>query len=208
MNNGKSNKNRKRKSDSKNMQSLNITLPENLTPDEMQHIIAQAIIEADEIKETRELKKREEKIAQWQATIGYKECEKKLSNFLNRIKVFFKILFLPEKKIEGNRASSVLLKMFIHLFFWLMKLLFAVLALYLFLHSISPLINNTNSLPWYQNIIYLPYSFFSFVISRLFRMASIEIDKNENKNYLSSIFACIASVISIIIAVIALVKGG
>lgn len=45
------------------------------------------------------------------------------------------------------------------------------------------------------------------MISRLFRIASIEAEKMEDRNNLYGLFASIASIISIVIAVIAIVKG-
>jgi hypothetical protein len=42
----------------------------------------------------------------------------------------------------------------------------------------------------------------------MFRMASIEIEKIEDRNYLFGLFASVASIVSIVIAIIAVVKGG
>ena len=56
-------------------------------------------------------------------------------------------------------------------------------------------------------MLYILFGILAFVFSRLFRMAGIEIDNLDDRNYLFGLFASITSLISIIIAVIAIVKG-
>ena len=47
------------------LQSVNISLSENMSAKEMQHIIANAIIEAEEIKAQKEEEKRKAALAEW-----------------------------------------------------------------------------------------------------------------------------------------------
>lgn len=208
MGKGRTKKKAKQNATSKPLQSANINLPENISAEEIQHIIACAIVEAEEIKAQKEEEQRKAALIEWHDKIGFKDHENKLKNILNKIKVFLKILFLPKKHIEGDRASIILLKSVIVLFFWLMKccsLIFSILLI-----AFVPaqyLMQNITVLPWYQNMLYILYGVLAFVFSRLFRMAGIEIDNLDDRNYLFGLFASITSLVSIIIAVIAIVKG-
>ena len=44
------------------------------------------------------------------------------------------------------------------------------------------------------------------LISRIFRIAAIEVDEIRDNNYLFGLFAAMASIISIIVAIVALLK--
>lgn len=208
MSNGKKNKTKKNKGVPKNIQSINVILPENITPDEMQHIIANAILESEEIKIKKEEELRLEKLAKWHKIIGYKKNESKFKDALNKFKVFIRILFLPKEHIEGDRAFLTLLIMIIQSFLTLVKWILIFLSTAYFIYPIFQLLKITPSVQWSENVLYVLYGIIAFVFSRLFRMASIEIEKIEDRNYIFSIFASVTSVISIVIAVIAITKGG
>ncbi len=207
MSNSKRKETKRRKSASKNIQSVNITLPENLTPDEMQHIIANAILESEEIKAEKEKKQHSDKLDKWHKTIGYSENENKLKDYLNKFKVFIKILFLPKKYIEGDRAFSTLLIMIIQSAFALVKWILMFLAIVFCIYPLLQLFGLSTPIPWFQNVLYIMYGIIAFIFSRLFRMAGIEVEKIEDRNYLIGIFASVTSLISIVIAIIAVVKG-
>lgn len=121
MGKGRRKKNAKQPADSKPSQSINISLPENIYAEELQQVIARAIVEAEKVKAQEEADRREADLREWHKVIGCKNYDNKLLNALNYFKVFFKILFLPKKHMKGNTASVVLLKSFISLFFWAME---------------------------------------------------------------------------------------
>lgn len=188
---------------------VNISLPANMSKEEIQHIIACAIVEAEEIKEQKAEEQRKIALAEWREKIGYKDYKNILKQFFNRVNVLIKILFLPQKHIQGDRASVTLLKSLILLFFKIIQfclLAFSVISiLYIPVQYIIP--NNT-ILPWYQNVLYFLYGVLAFIFCRLFRMAGIEFDKLDDRNYLLGVFASVTSFVSIIIAIIAIVRGG
>ena len=190
------------------LQSVNISLPANMSAEEMQHLIANAIIEAENIKAQKEEEKRKAALAEWHNIVGYKKYKNKMKQFFNDVKAFTKILFLPKKYIEGDRASTILLKSVISLFFGLMKWCSLIIAILLIaLVPAQYLMQNIAVLPWYQNVLFISFGVLAFIFSRLFRMAAIEIDNLDDRNYLFSLFTSITSLVSIIIAVIAIVKG-
>ena len=106
-------KNTKQNITSKSVQSVNINLPENVSMEEMQHMIACAIIEAEEIKAQKAEEQHKIAVEEWHRKIGYKEYDNKLKDCLNGIKIYF----LPKKDIEGDIASTTLLKTFLSIFF-------------------------------------------------------------------------------------------
>ncbi len=195
--------------------SISIVLPDSLSAKEMQHIIAQAIVEAEEIKEQNGQAKKEKALKQWRSDIGYKEYDDKcrlwrgVKTFFNRLKCFAKVCFLPQKKIQGDRASFSLMQMFLHIFFILVKWLLVLATISsagvgIYSLCTSPVLSTDWIVSLYSTVIAIPL----FLLSSLFRMASIEVEKIEDRNYLFGLFASVASIVSIVIAIIATVKGG
>ena len=208
MGKGRNKKKIKQNTNQKPLQFSNINLLENMNAEEIQHIIACAIVEAEEIKAQKEEEQRKIVLAAWHDKIGYKEYKNIVRQFFNAIKVFVKILFLPKKYIEGNRASETLLKWFITLFFGIMK--WCALLLAIFLIGYLPIQYFMGRISQFSGQLYMyciPLAFLAFTFSCLFRMAGIEVDNLDDHNYLFGLFASITSLVSIVIAIIAIVKG-
>ena len=185
------------------------------TEEQMQHLIARAIVEADKIKEQERRKKQDAELLEWRAATGYKEFSDK-SKFLRSVKTFFnrfwcfiKLCFVPSKAIKGDRASLALMKLFLRIFFdfakWILGLSSLMFILYGIVLFFAP---ETMPVLWISNIGLIILGITVFFLSRMFRMASIEIEKIEDRNYLFGLFASVASIVSIVIAIIAVVKGG
>ncbi len=81
------------------------------------------------------------------------------------------------------------------------------LAIVFCIYPLLQLFGLSTPIPWFQNVLYIMYGIIAFIFSRLFRMAGIEVEKIEDRNYLIGIFASVTSLISIVIAIIAVVKG-
>ena len=205
----------KKKNKKQNNSEVKQASPITLSGEDMQHLIAHAIIEADEIKEEALRKQQDAELLEWRVATGYKEFSDK-SKFLRSVKTFFnrfwcfiKLCFVPSKAIKGDRASFALMKLFLCAFFgfakWILglaSLLFVVYGIALFFAS------ETMPVLWISNIGLIILGITVFFLSRMFRMASIEIEKIEDRNYLFGLFASVASIVSIVIAIIAVVKGG
>lgn len=175
---------------------VNIVLPDSLSAEEMQQIITNALLAVEDAKEQKVKEQKEQERKEWEETVGN-----------NPIKRFFKILFLPKKYIKGDKTTFALLKVFVGMFFGLAKiftLLFSIAAIaYIPMqYAIDALPNMSIS----QNIMLSLYAVLSFLFSRMFRMASIEVDKIEDRSLLFGIFASVASIVSIVIAIVAIVK--
>lgn len=209
----KKKKNNKRENVQTN--SLNLFLPEHIDKNELQNIIANALIESEEIKKQREEKQHEEELKNWQKTIGYKDYSNSTSKFKfflqfwNDISILLKVCFISESKITGgDRVISNLLKIIPSLFFIIVKWLLTILALFIFLLIPFQVVNADIQVPLYINMLFIILSIVVFMFSRIFKIASIEVDKMEDRGYLVGIFASITSTLSIIIAIIAVVRGG
>jgi hypothetical protein len=121
--------------------------------------------------------------------MGYNEHEdkkgiiKKLFVSCNRVKVCKNLLFLPKELINGDTTTFNLLKLFVSGSFSLAKwitLLFPIsVVVYIGYQCIS---NFGLQILSFDNITLISYGFLSFLLSRLFRMAAIEVDKMEDRN--------------------------
>lgn len=207
-------KERKKKNPPQSTTPINVALPSGMSAEEMQHILARAIVEADELKELNKQAKKEEALKQWREDIGYKEYDDKcklwrgIKTFFNRLKCFCKVCVLPKKKIQGDRASFSLMQLFLQSFFVLAKWLLVLVTIAsagvgIYTLCTSPVSSSDLVASFYFIVAAIPL----FLLSRLFRMASIEVEKIEDRNYLFGFFASVASIVSIVIAIIAIAKG-
>ena len=207
----------KDKKKSKNQNKGKVTqLPQiTLSAEDLQHLIACAIVEADEIKEATRRKQQEADLQEWQAAIGYKEFDdsnrviRGTKSFFNQLWCIMKICFVPSKAVKGDRASFALMKLFLCLFFGVAECILTLASLLLVIYGFALFfLPNATPLLGLSNVALISIGMSVFLISRLFRIAGIEVSKIEDRNYLFGLFASVTSIASIVIAIIAIVKGG
>lgn len=182
-----------------------------ITSSELEDVIANAILKAERIKKENELMKKELEKVEQKKNLGlkyYSSSKWYIRWFLilcNRVKVFFNILFMPKKKISGNRATSALLKSYLssmYTFAQFILLVFAVFSiLYIILQYANP---NIEAMAWYYNLILSILAFGAFILSQVYRIASVEVEKNDDMNFLFGLFAVGTSVMSIVISIVAI----
>ena len=196
------------------LQSVNISLPANMSAEEMQHLIAYAIVEAEEIKERKCKELEKQKSLEWLKSLGYQDFSRikhKLWRYIrlifNRIRMFLTMLFIRKKRISGDRASVAFLQEIMTIFFGILQFLAFVLCICFIFAVFSPESFHIASLGIYAIIALALFAFVSFLLSCIFRIMRLEIYKVKDRNYLFSLFTSITSLVSIIIAVIAIVKG-
>lgn len=186
---------------------INATLGQMLA-DELQHMIANAIMEAEDMKAKREADKKEAELAEWRKAIGYDKSKTGIAKVWNDFSSTVKAMFVPKKYIKGDRTSAAIIQGLLQLCFKALYWSCSVFAFATFAYiPLSFVLPNIEKLNGIQIVFYILMAFLMFVSSRLFRIASIEAEKMEDRNNLYSLFASIASIISIVIAVIAIVKG-
>lgn len=86
---------------------------------------------------------------------------------------------------------------------WILLLLSIFMIAAILLQFIIP---DAPIVAWYIDVVIIVWAFPIFLLSRIFRMASYEIDRIKDYNYLFGLFATVTSIISIVIAIIAIVK--
>ena len=179
-----------------------------MSADELQHMIANAIMEAEDMKAKREADKKAEELAEWHQVTGYDKSKTGVAKIWNYITSFFKGLFVRKKYIKGDRASTTLIQFFLQICFQILYGICTFISLMLIIYIIcSATLPNIENLNGVQVLFYILMALSMFMISRLFKIARIESEKMEDKNNLYGLFASITSIISIVIAVIAIVKG-
>lgn len=194
---------------------VGITLPDNLTADEIQHILANAIVEAEDIRTQREQAQEEQEQQEWHALIGYKDYAKEPRTLIRRVKCFgnrmqmvVKLMRLSKGKIKGDRATVSLLKTLLSLFFMAIRWALIGFSLFCLAYVLQQYVAaELLPHPWYINVLLLIVAVSSWMIARILKIAAAEMDKLEDRNYLLGIFASVTSIISIVFAIIAVVKG-
>lgn len=203
-------KNNKNKSISSN--NVNIVLPESLSADEIKNILVEGMLEVEKRKADAEQEKAEKELKEWRDSLGIKDyTEDKKSRFrkvrqiFNTFGVFFRLSFISKKKIKGDRATTGLLKFFLAIIFDLAMFALTVWSALLVLSiPLQYIVDSISVLTIPQNILVFCFAVLSFVLSRLFRIASVEIENIDDKNYLFGVFASITSIVSIVVAIVSI----
>ena len=187
--------------------------PAEMSQEEMQHIIANAIIEAKEADEDAKQKQKESNIRELQEAIGFKKYNDRnrllriIKIAINRIKCFFKICFLSRKNIKGDRVTFGILSMLLTLIFALVSLVLYVVTFIFFVCGIIALIRGQGAplwgIEWYA---FIPFSFAAFIFASIFRISSIEIEKVEDRDYIQSLLNIVLAIIAAVFAYLSLIK--
>ncbi len=206
------NKSRKRKEKPKETQNtppLNITMPSGMSNAEMQALIVSSLLEYDRQKQVLEKQKDDAERKEWQSRIGYKDYSDRrlvpriFLSVVNSLWSFVRLLFMPKKSISGDHATVGLMKIAVSLAFSLAKwVLWVVSAVLLLVYPCSLVIPSISKMPFSDAVPYIEFGLISLLFAQLFRIASIEIEKMKDRNYLVDIFAAVAAVAAIVISLI------
>ena len=182
--------------------------PVQISAEELQHLIAEAIVQAEDIKAKRDADKKAAERAEWQKAIGYDETKTGIRGVCNKLVAAVRVLFVHKKYIEGDQASVVIIQNLTAGCFYLFKIILDLVAVLLLAYSIAALvIPQMSDLPWWLSVLFIVYALLLFVVSRAFRMAGVEMSKMEDRSDLYAIFSAMVSFISMVVAIIAVVKG-
>lgn len=185
-----------------NIESVNL----NIDCDEL----AEAIVKAKRIEKEQEIKEKEQAFIEWRNSLGYKEYSdknkiaKKFLTIGNRIKVLFKLIFLPKNKRIETSFSAIFLQTLLVEFFKFLK--YGTLILSIFFIGF---------MFYHPNIIFENYYYFVlsglaillFLYSRFFRLISIEIDQMNDKEQLLSLFTAVVAIVPLFEFVFNFLKG-
>ncbi len=163
-------------------------------------IIVSALMEYDRQKQEA-TKAEEERIR--------KADEKRLGINGNKgkIRAVLKILFRPKKYAKNMNAGAGLVRVALYAFYKLVELIVGLCAI-LFI-AVIPLqycIPSVVPMKWYLSVVSGVWGITLLLLSRMFRIAAIEVDEVKDNNYLFGLFTAVTSIVSAIVSIIALVK--
>lgn len=163
-------------------------------------IIVNALTEYDKQKQDKK-KAEEERIR--------KADEKRLGINGNKgkIRAVLKILLRPKKYAKNINAGAGLVRVALYAFYKLVELIVGLCAI-LFI-AVIPLqycIPSVVPMKWYLSVVSGVWGITLLLLSRMFRIAAIEVDEVKDNNYLFGLFTAVTSIVSAIISIIALVK--
>ena len=194
---------------------VQVTIPDGMSSEEMQHLISGAIVKAEEIKEQKAKEKRQKELADWRASLGIKDFSDKkpivrgIRTFFNRLWCAIKMPFLPKQKVTGDRATFGLLQIGLFVGFSIASIAAFIASLFFVIGGIvSFVVFIVSGGSWLVSLQSVLLGLGCYLFFGIFHVAGMEIEKIEDRSYLLGIFTAFASIVSIIIAVIAIVKGG
>ena len=203
-------KHQKHSPSQKDSKSCNVSSV-SFTREELQHIIAKAIVEAKKIEQDTRVEN-DNKLQGENGQLSNSDAETAKHGFFCSLSNFFKDLWklitfplINKRKITGEKATVGLSQIFIELFFKAAKVISAIACVALFIAAISAFVAKA-SFSWLIGILYLAFAFNSYLLTGMFRMASIEISHINDSSFLFGLFGAISSFISTIIAIITLIK--
>ena len=124
-----------------------------------------------------------------------------------KFRAVLKILFRPKKYAKNMNAGAGLVRAALYAFYKLVELITLICAI-LFL-AVIPLqycIPSVVPMNWYLSVVSGVWSITLLLLSRMFRIAAIEVDEVKDNNYLFGLFTAVTSIVSAIVSIIALVK--
>ena len=124
-----------------------------------------------------------------------------------KFRAVLKILFRPKKYAKNMNAGAGIVRAALYAFYKLVELITLICAI-LFL-AVIPLqycIPSVVPMKWYLSVVSGVWSITLLLLSRMFRIAAIEVDEVKDNNYLFGLFTAVTSIVSAIVSIIALVK--
>ncbi len=177
-----------------------------ITAEELQNIIANALLQAEEQRKQIEKDKQEQERKEWKEGIGYKDYSKSKSRFagflggLNTVKCNLKLLFMSSKKIKGYRTISSSLSEGLSNNYFFVALISIMFSLCIVAFTVASII--LNLLPWYIDLLLFILSICLFYNGLKNRLAYYEVMFIKDDNYILNILASHNSKISITISII------
>ena len=163
-------------------------------------IIVNALAEYDKQKQEAAKVEKEKEVETAEAKLGEKGNK-------GKFRAVLKILFRPKKYAKNMNAGAGLVRAALYAFYKLVELITLICAI-LFL-AVIPLqycIPSVVPMKWYLSVVSGVWSITLLLLSRMFRIAAIEVDEVKDNNYLFGLFTAVTSIVSAIVSIIALVK--
>ena len=173
--------------------------------------LASAIARAKQLEKETEKRERAEALEKWRKEIGYKDYSdkkgflKKFFRFCNNLKVFWKLMFFSRKKhIETSPTSGFIQGLTSGLFMAITVLLTVLFAMFIFLMFCHP----ERVFGFRDYFMCGALSIVSIILSRIFRLMSIEIDQMTDREQILGVFTAVMATVPLIEKIVELFKGG
>ena len=172
--------------------------------------LALAIVKARQIEKENEDAAKAKALAEWRASVGYKEHNEKkgllkhLSRFCNKAKVVLNIMFISKKKHIATSPTSAFIQGLTSLFFTLCCWGFTLLAI----TFVGVMVYHPDMTFAFNEYFTLgSFTVLSFMLSRVFRLMAIEIDQMSNREQVLGVFTAVISVFPLVEKVVELFQG-
>lgn len=163
-------------------------------------IIVNALAEYDRQKQEAAKVEKEKERETAEAKLGIKGNKGKFLAVL-------KVMVFPKKYKKMLTVNTVLLRVALKSLYKIVEIILYIIVACLFLclplHNIFPQLTNIDI---GLTIALFVFSFPTFLLARIFRMAGIELEDITDSNYIFGLFAALTSIVSIIVAIVALLK--
>lgn len=163
-------------------------------------IIVNALAEYDRQKQKAAKVEKEKERETAEAKLGIKGNKGKFLAVL-------KVMVFPKKYKKMLTVNTVLLRVALKSLYKIVEIILYIIAacllLCLPLHNIFPQLTNIDI---GLTIALFVFSFPTFLLARIFRMAGIELEDITDSNYIFGLVAALTSIVSIIVAIVALLK--
>lgn len=163
-------------------------------------IIVNALTEYDKQKQEKAKFENEAKLKADEKRLG-------INGNKGKIRAVLKILLRPKKYAKNMNAGAGLVRVALYAIYKLVELITLICAI-LFL-AVIPLqycIPSVVPMKWYLSVVSGVWGITLLLLSRMFRIAAIEVDEVKDNNYLFGLFTAVTSIVSAIVSIIALVK--
>ena len=153
------------------IQKTESTSANNVNEEMLSSAITKALLEYDKRKEQEAQVKLKKEQAEFRTSLGVKEGKHKFSAAM-------KLLFRPKKYAKNMQANAELTKLVLKLIYKFVE--WVLLLLSIFMIAAVPLqfiIPDAPIADWYIDVLIIVWAFPIFLLSRIFRMASYEIDR-------------------------------
>lgn len=168
--------------------------------------LAQAVLDAEQMRQQAEERLAEEKrqdiLKQRVEALGEKDFSyiknwfvRNLRTALNKLAVFFRLLFVPKKIAKNISAVDSLFRAATSGLFFIIRIVLYVITAALLYLLVKKL-----------NLVYFLYGIAAFVSAQIFRIAQIEVDYMKDREYLMAIFASIIAIVSLVVTIISEVR--
>ena len=163
-------------------------------------IIVNALAEYDRQKQKAAKEEAEKERKTAEAKLGIKGNK-------GKFRAVLKILFRPKKYAKNMNAGVGLVRVALYTFYKLVELINLICAvLFLAVIPLQYCIPSVVPMKWYLSVVSGVWGITLLLLSRMFRIATIEVDEVKDNNYLFGLFTAVTSIVSAIVSIIALVK--